>query len=235
MTSLIERSRFVSLEPLVQERLFAPCCLSSEQLWREGFEWSGNEIDDAVVRPTLERLKDVRGESVGSILRRLDYNDPRELLEDTLLQGDNFAVEFLAWYLEHTLDHVHCETESNSADSEPDVTVFHRGVHSCNVELKRVVSTTNLREYAEGFAEKQWQRYSSRRPSILLVVFPLLSVDPWRAEILTTGYTDFCEQLDGWDSDSMYARTVAAPLEIDDDGRDLPLRRAANIVDEFVP
>lgn len=235
MTNLIERSSFVNLEPLVQERLFAPCCLSSEQLWREGFEWSGDEIDNAVIKPTIERLKDVRGESVDNILRRLGYNDPRDLLEDTLLEGDNFAVEFLAWYLEQTLDHVHCETESNNNDPEPDITVLHKGVHSCNVELKRVVSATNLRVYAERFTNKEWQQYNSSHPSILLVVFPLLSVDPWRAEVLTTGYADFCKQLDGWDSSSMYARSVAAPLEIDDDGGELPLRRATSIVDGFVP
>jgi len=235
VNSLIEQSTFTSLEPLVQERLFAPCCLSSEQLWREGVEWSGKEIDNEVVKPTVGRLKDIRGEAVKNILRRLNYSGPRDLLENTLLEGDNFAVEFLAWYLEEMLDDVHCKTESKNNDPEPDVTVLHRGVHSCNVELKRVVSATNLRVYAEDFAKKEWQQRDPKHPSILLIVFPLLSVDPWRAEILTTGYTDFCKQLGEWDSNSMSARTVAAPLEPDNDGRDLPLRRATNIVDEFVP
>lgn len=235
MADLIGHSKFVNLEPLVQERLFAPCCLSSEQLWAEGFEWSGDEIDDTVVKPTLKRLSEVRNESVESMQRRLGYGDPRELLNNTLLEGDEYAVEFLAWYLQKTLDGVHCKLESDSNDSEPDVSVFHHDVHSCNVELKRIVSATNVRKYADGFVGKEWQRYDPRHPSILLFVFPLLSVDAWRAERLTTGYHDFCEGLDDWHTNSMHPRIVAAPLEVEDDMKELPLRRAANIVDEFVP
>lgn len=235
MPNLIGRSKFVELEPLVQERLFAPCCLSSEQLWAQAFEWSGGEIDDTVVKPTLKRLSEVRNESVESLQDRLGYDGPRDLLNNTLLEGDEYAVEFLAWYLEETLDGVHCEVESDSNDSEPDISVSHRGVNSCNIELKRIVSATNMRAYAEGFADKEWQRYNSRRPSILLFVFPLLSVDAWRAELLTTGYHGFCKELDEWDDDSMHARVVAAPLEVEDDTKKLPLRRAANIVDDFVP
>lgn len=235
MADLIGRATFVDLEPLVQERLFAPCCLSSEQLWAQGFEWSGDEIDDTVVKPTLERLSDVRDESVESMQDRLGYDSPRELLNDTLLEGDEYAVEFLAWYLEETLDGVHCEVESNSNDSEPDLSVSYRGVHSCSVELKRIVSATNLRTYVEEFVDKEWQRHNPRRPSILLFVFPLLSVDAWRAELLTTGYHGFCKELDGWHDNSMHTRIVAAPLEVEEDTKELPLRRAASIVDEFVP
>ncbi|MFB6176651.1 MAG: hypothetical protein ABEI99_05830, partial [Halobaculum sp.] len=160
---------------------------------------------------------------------------PRDLLRDTLLEGDDFAVEFLAWYLQKTLDGVHCETESNGNESEPDVTVHHQEVHLCNVELKRIVSTRNLRAYAEEFTDKEWQWHDPRHPSILLLVLPLLSVDAWRAEILTTGYPEFCKRLDRWADDSMHIRTVAAPLEIDDDDKELPLRRTAKIVDEFTP
>ncbi|MFB6177092.1 MAG: hypothetical protein ABEI99_08135 [Halobaculum sp.] len=235
MPDLIGRSRFTELEPLVQERLFAPCCLSSEQLWQQGFEWSSSKIDDTVVKPALGRLSDIRNEPVDSIVRRLDYSGPRELLRDTLLEGDDFAVQFLAWYLEETLDGVHCETESNNNDQEPDVTVRHREVHLCHIELKRVVSTGNLRAYAEEFTNKEWQEYDPNHPSILLLVLPLLSVDAWRAEILTTGYRDFCKLLDGWDSESMHTRIVAAPLEIQEDAKELPLRQTATVVADFVP
>lgn len=234
MSDLIGRSRFIELEPLAQERLFAPCCLSSEQLWQQGFEWSSSKIQDTVVKPTLRRLSDIRDEPVENIVRRLDYSNPRDLLRGTLLEGDDFAVEFLAWYLEQTLDGVHCETESNNSNQEPDVTVRHRGVHLCNVELKRVVSTRNLRAYAEKFTTKDWQEYDPNHPSILLLVLPLLSVDAWRAEILMTGYLDFCTLLDGWDSDSMHTRIVSVPLEIKEGTEELPLRRTANVVDRLV-
>ncbi|MEZ3116808.1 hypothetical protein RYH80_12895 [Halobaculum sp. MBLA0147] len=235
MADLIGRATFVDLEPLVQERLFAPCCLSSEQLWAQGFEWSGSEIDDTVVKPTLKRLGEVRNESVESMQDRLGYDGPRDLLNNTLLEGDEYAVEFLAWYLQETLDGVHCKVESNNNDSEPDISISHHEVHSCNVEVKRIVSATNMRAYAKGFADKEWQRYDPRHPSILLFVFPLLSVDAWRAELLTTGYHGFCKELDEWHDDSMHTRIVAAPLDVEEDTKELPLRRAVSIVDEFVP
>lgn len=235
MLDLIERWRFTELEPLVQERLFVPCCLSSEQLWQQGFGWTEDDIDDIVVKPTLKRLSDVRNERVDNMLRRLGYDNPRDLLRHTLFEGDEFAVEFLAWYLQETLDGIHCETESNSNESEPDVIVHYQDVHLCNVELKRVVSTGNLRAYAEDFTNKEWQNRDPEHPSVLLLVFPLLSVDAWRAEVLTSGYADFCERLNEWDSESMHTRIITAPLEIDEDARELPLRRTANVVDEFVP
>lgn len=225
---------FNDLEPFLRERLFAPCCLSREQLWNQGVDWSGEKIDEAVIGPAFRRLSQVRGESKTSMIQRLEYSSARGLIEDTLLEGDDFAVEFLAWYLEDTLDSVGCETETSNNEQEPDLTITRNGVHACDVELKRVVSTSNLLSYAKEFAEKDWQRYEPSHPSILLLVFPLLSVEPWRVQTLTQGYVDFCTQVENWYDEAMKAYVVTAPLDIAEDSDDLPLRVVSQLVDDVV-
>lgn len=233
--TLIEKRLFTGLEPLVQERLFAPTCFSEEQLYTKSVPWSPETIDERVVRPALERVSELRDESINRICRRLDYAGPRELAQRTLLHSDDFAVAFLAWYLETHLQGVACDTESGSGESEPDVSIDHRNVHACNVELKRVFSSGNVVSYVESFVSKPWHEFDPNHPSVLLFVFPCLEAPAWRIETVTSGYLSFCSAVDGWHTPSMHARLAVAPVEPNDENETLPLETTARYVRELLP
>ncbi len=232
---LIGKGLFTGLEPLVQERLFAPTCFSEEQLYTENVSWSPSKIDETVVEPALERVSELRSEPVDNICRRLDYRDARELAQETILHGDDFAVEFLAWYVETHLPGVSCNTESNSSESEPDVVVKRRGVHACNVELKRIFSTGNLVSYVSSFVSKPWHQFDSNHPSVLLLVVPCLEAPAWRVEAIADGYRAFCSRVENWDTSSMDAWLVAAPVEPDDTATQLPLETTKTRLSELLP
>jgi hypothetical protein len=204
-------------------------------LWNPHLDWSQEFLDEKVVRPTLTRLSEVRGERIHNIRRRLGYETPGELLRQTLLEGDDFAVEFLAWYLEENVDRVRCESESATNKSEPDLKISLGNVPVCNVELKRCISTSNLANYAQSFVAKDWQTHDPRNPSVLLVVFPLLSTAQWRVEMLIDGYREFCSKLSEWDDASMYVFLLPAPIEVSEDHTDLPLRSVTRFVEQILP
>jgi hypothetical protein len=114
--------------------------------------------------------------------------------------------------LESSIDGVVCDTESNNNTSEPDVSIDLRGNQFAKLEIKRLVNTGNVDEYATEFIESSWHAESSYRPSVLLLYFPLLTTEEWRARTFVRGYQDVIQSLSEWRDEWMYVRAFPAPI-----------------------
>lgn len=212
---LIDEQQFKSLEPPQQEALFSLSCLSRNQRWADNVEWTDEEWENHVIEHAIDLLERIDDRRLPHIRRALGVSNDREIVENRILEGDELTLCFLAWYLEQHVDEVVCETETDNNVSEPDINMYERETIRANLEVKRVVTTGNVYEYASEFTKKDWHQNDPRRPSVLLLYFPLLITKEWRARVLVSGYQGFVKKLTKWADDSMYVRAFPAPINTD--------------------
>lgn len=175
-------------------------------------EWTNQTWENQVIGHGVDLLDTVIDGRLHHLKKAFSLTDDRDLVEEHLLEGDTLTRYFLAWYLEQTIDGVVCETESQNDISEPDIYLYERGALRANIEIKRVVSTTNITGYATSFIENDWHAMEPGKPSVLLLYFPLLITTEWRARTLVNGYMGFIKDLPTWDDTCMYVRAIPAPI-----------------------
>lgn len=212
---LVDEQDFKSLTQRQQEALFSLSCLSRNQRWTDNVEWTNGEWDRHVIQHGVGLLEEVLDGPLRYLWRDLGVPNNEELVRQRLLEGDELTRYFLAWYLEEHIKEIFCETESDNDASEPDVIMNERGTVCAKLEIKRLANTGNVDEYATSFIQKDWHTGSPRRPSALLLYFPLLITEEWRARSLVNGYLGFIPGLDGWRNDYMYVRAIPAPVNND--------------------
>mgnify|MGYP006896947746 CR=1 FL=1 len=211
---VIDEDDYKRLPEVQQEALFSLSCLSREQRWSDNVEWTDETWEERVVDYGAELLDRIYDHPVHYLRRELGYDRDEEIVRKRVLEGDRLTRFLLAWTLEDRVDAVRCESESESNLSQPDVTIsdYHDRTLA-KVEVKRVVNTGNVVEYSRGFVNNGWHDRNRNQPSVLLLFFPLLGVDEWRARTFVQGYQGVIKHVDGWNDDWMYVRTIPAPLD----------------------
>jgi hypothetical protein len=212
---LINEQDFKSLDPTQQEALFSLSCLSRNQLWADNVEWTDEEWETHVIQHGKDLVAEVNSRRLPQIRRALGLSNDREIVEERILEGDDLTLRFLAWHLEQHINEIVCHPEDDNNLSEPDIEIYEHETLRAKLEVKRVVSTGNVDEYASSFLQKDWHLNDPRRPSALLLYFPLLITNEWRARTLVSGYQGFIKGLSDWRDDSMYVRVFPAPINTD--------------------
>ena len=229
---VIDEDDYKRLPDVQQEALFSLSCLSREQRWRGNVEWTDETWQEHVLDYGTELLDHIHDEPLHYLRRELGHDRDEEIVREHVLEGDQLTRFLLTWFLEHRIDAVRCESESESNISQPDVTVYdYHDQPLAKVELKRVVNTGNLVEYAGGFTNNSWHEQDPNRPSVLLLFFPLLRVEEWRARTFIQGYQGVFKHIDGWNDDWMYVRTIPAPIDVS--GQFGALEFTSNFVDQL--
>lgn len=229
---VIDEDDYKRLPEVQQEALFSLSCLSREQRWSGNVEWTDETWQTYVLDYGTELLDDIHDSPIHYLRRELGHDRDEEIVREHVLEGDQLTRSLLAWFLEYQVDAIRCESESESNVSQPDVTLYdHHDQVFMKMELKRIVNTGNIVEYARGFTDNSWHDEDSNRPSTLLLFFPLIGVNEWRARTFVQGYQGIIKRLDEWNDDWMYVRTIPAPLDADEQFG--ALESTANFIDEL--
>mgnify|MGYP006276004621 CR=1 FL=1 len=209
---LVREQEFKSLPESRQEALFSLSCLSRNQRWADSIEWTDEDWNEHVIEHGISLVESVSDDRLLGVRRRFGLESDSDLVQDRILEGDQLTRQFLAWHLESSTDGIVCDTESNNNTSEPDVSTDLRGSQFAKLEIKRLVNTGNVEEYATEFIESSWHAETPYRPSALLLYFPLLTTEEWRARTFVRGYQDVIQSLSGWRDEWMYVRAFPAPI-----------------------
>lgn len=229
--NLISESDYKNSSIDIQESLFSLSCLSRSQRWAGSVEWSDDEWQKHVIDHGVKLVDDISDDRLSHIARKLGLSNNEKIVEEQLLEGDRFTCKFLKWYLEDNISSLSCESESNNNRSEPDLTLYHRGITRAKLELKRIVNSGNIDEYVDGFIGKNWHEHDPNQPSVLLLYFPTLKTEEWRVRTFVQGYQGFIQQLDDWEDNWMYVRTIPAPINAETEFR--PLETTEKFVKEI--
>lgn len=216
------KTEFKRLDPEEQRRLFALSSFQSDHVE------AGLPVHIAKVERELKKA--LRGVYGDSTWRTIENRGDVDAVLSSFEQGD--AVNYmLSWYLEDEYPRYSCEPESNSNNSEFDVTVLDQGVALCGIEIKRAGSSNRIYRYLEDHRDK-CEGPRSARNFLLVNLYPISDkMDPIRTADLVFGYGPLSARVhEFYERDNSYVANVPAPLFRNESDYD-PLEEIRNVLE----